>query len=508
MEQDLKATARSAAASRRRAQWDVVRHSTFDVAIIGAGVNGASLYRELCRYGYRVLLVDAKDFAAGTSQASAMMIWGGLLYLRNLDLATVWRFCTSRDRMIQDEPASFRACPFRLVPAGGRWRSIGLRAVLNFYWLLGACRRHRPAIEHRFPEQDLLVARMAGQALRYEEGIVASSDARMVGDRVFAYRGPYQVPLNYCRLAGGGYDRAAGVWKLELEDTLGDADSQARARVVVNVAGVWTDAVNRRFGRESPYRHVFSKGVFLGLPRASDNELPLIVRTRSDYHSLIPWGPVSLWGPTETVLSDPARGFHVEPGDVRYLEAEYNSCFSRPVDIDSIVSWRCGVRPLAVPRNYVSNGNSLHLSRASLIHVDAQLPWVSVYGGKLTGCSRTARVAAAAVEPMVPSGGTPEPVREQQEPSTVPFPGLPGQFPSPEWCADHEQCFTLEDYLRRRTNIAQWVPRGGLGFHDEHLPHLREIANAFAWKSDRGTVAVYRDKVRREFDSVMREVCV
>jgi dTDP-4-amino-4,6-dideoxygalactose transaminase len=48
--------------------------------------------------------------------------------------------------------------------------------------------------------------------------------------------------------------------------------------------------------------------------------------------------------------------------------------------------------------------------------------------------------------------------------------------PSATWCRDHESCHTLADYLRRRTNIAQWLPRGGLGAHDEHLPATRAVA--------------------------------
>ena len=59
--------------------WDEARETVFDVAVVGGGINGASLYHELCSRGYRVLLVDKGDFACGTSQSSAMMVWGGLL---------------------------------------------------------------------------------------------------------------------------------------------------------------------------------------------------------------------------------------------------------------------------------------------------------------------------------------------------------------------------------------------------------------------------------------------
>jgi len=53
-----------------------------DVVIIGAGVNGAAIGRALSSAGYRVRLIDQSDIGAGTSQASTMLVWGGLLYLR------------------------------------------------------------------------------------------------------------------------------------------------------------------------------------------------------------------------------------------------------------------------------------------------------------------------------------------------------------------------------------------------------------------------------------------
>ena len=67
------------------------------------------------------LLVDARDFAGATSQASAMMIWGGLLYLRNWDLLTVWRLCAARDRMIRQIEDWVEVRPFRYLPFPYQW---------------------------------------------------------------------------------------------------------------------------------------------------------------------------------------------------------------------------------------------------------------------------------------------------------------------------------------------------------------------------------------------------
>src|SRR5207244_2327380 len=102
------------------------------------------------------------------------------------------------------------------------------------------------------------------------------------------------------RLHGGGFDARQRCWHLELEDRLGGRTYAARARWVVNAAGVGTDRLNDSFGVVAPYRHLFSKGVFLGLPRHPAHDS--VLAFDGDFLSWFPWGPCALWGPTETVL--------------------------------------------------------------------------------------------------------------------------------------------------------------------------------------------------------------
>src|SRR4029450_9414110 len=85
----------------RRAESDAARTEVFDVVIIGAGITGACLFHQLRNKGFRVLLTDKSDFAGGTSQSSAMMLWGGLAYLRSFDIPTVFRLSSSREALIR-----------------------------------------------------------------------------------------------------------------------------------------------------------------------------------------------------------------------------------------------------------------------------------------------------------------------------------------------------------------------------------------------------------------------
>jgi glycerol-3-phosphate dehydrogenase len=483
----------------------------FDVAIIGGGINGACLYHHLARAGFRTLLVDQGDFACGTSQASAMMIWGGLLYLQNFRIPTVYKFCASRERMIREMKEWVEPCEFRYVPNGGRYgRGALVRAALELYWLLGLCRRARPRAEVDFPEQAFLAGREAKKSLVYEEAVVRPSDASFVCRWILPHRNEDHVPLNYCRLDGGAYDRVTGRWRLELADVLGEKEFTARARLIVNAAGVWTDKVNYKFQIRSPFRHILSKGVFIGLERPSELRTPLIfdIRSGTDCMALIPWGPAALWGPTETFVENLEEGFAIQPYDVHYLLEELNRHLASKSGPSDIISLRSGVRPLAVPCNYRLKGGTLALSRRTEIHQDRGTPWISIYGGKITGCVEVAVSLTARIKARV---GLSNRTSSQAESGPVTpeweyFPGLGDKVPTAARSAEREMCFRLEDYLRRRTNISQWVPRGGLGRENENMPHLERLAKLFPGRGSSNpasAVAAYRQQVERDLDAVV-----
>jgi len=101
------------------------RHpSEVEVLIIGGGVTGISLASLLARNGKSTLLLENRDFASGTSQASGMMIWGGFLYLKNLEFRQVWQFCRARDQLIAglDGEVTKRKFTYIGLKKGGRNR--------------------------------------------------------------------------------------------------------------------------------------------------------------------------------------------------------------------------------------------------------------------------------------------------------------------------------------------------------------------------------------------------
>jgi glycerol-3-phosphate dehydrogenase len=484
--------------------------TTFDAAIIGGGVGGACLYHHLCARGHRVLLLDRGDFACGSSQSSGMLVWGGLLYLRNFDLAAVFRFSRARDALIETQRDWVRPKTMRYIPAdrGGPARQVVL-AGLYLYWLMGLFHRRAPAQEKNFAEQKLIRHQAGRHALVYEEGALEHSDARFVLHWIMPHQSPEQVPLNYCAVAGGEYAKSDGLWRLRLEDMLTGHEFAARARTVINCAGPWVDEVNRLFGIRTPCRHLFSKGVYIGLRRPQAHQALLVFEMgrHGDVLTYMPWGPVSLWGPTETRIED-LEQYRADPADLAFLIEHANRNLDSAISRDDIVSLRCGVRPLVVPNSFARDVYPLEIPRNHRIVVDRHRPWVSFFGGKLTNCVDI----AAAIYARLPRDRLAPPRMNGvahgagADVEWTRFPGLDEPVPSARWCARHEFCRTLADYLRRRTNIAQWLPREGLGRHDEHLPEIERIALDLSGGDAACAarqVADYRRSVAENFDQVI-----
>jgi glycerol-3-phosphate dehydrogenase len=495
----------------RQQFWDHAGSAEFDVAIIGGGVTGASLYHHLCQRGHRVLLTDQADFAAASSQSSGMMVWGGLLYLRNFDLRAVFRFSQARDALIRLRADWVRPEPIRYIPSGkGGYNAHLVQAALYFYWSMGLFHRKAPSRQRDFAERSLIRSRNEVESLCYEEGILRQSDARFVLHWITPHQQEDQIPLNYCAVTGGIFHGGERRWVLQLKDTLGKNEITMRARVVVNCAGVWVDEVNRIFGISTPVRHLLSKGVYVGIRRPVEHRSPLIFEMgeHGDVLTFLPWGPVSLWGPTETRVDNIAEGYHVNAGDIDFLLEHAEREFERPPTRRDIVSLRCGIRPLAVPASFHEDVYPLDISRYHRLVVDPERPWISFFGGKLTNCvdvakdiyANLARYALAPPRINGVSHGLDSDIELE------PFPGLDDPVPAVSWSQRHEFCHTLSDYLRRRTNVAQWLPREGLGLHDENLPQLERIALTLC-EGDRAAaarqVSAYRTSVAERFDRLL-----
>jgi glycerol-3-phosphate dehydrogenase len=246
-----------------------------------------------------------------------------------------------------------------------------------------------------------------------------------------------------------------------------------------------------------------SRGVSIALPRAAAHTAHLVFDTADgNTLTLAPWGPVSVWASTESLHDDVTDAARIAPADIAGLLAEYNARFRTRVGARDIVSTRVGVRPVPVERQQTVDARGLGLSRHHRLHDDGRA-WLTVYGGKLSGCRGLAREALALVRRRVAPTQPPRPDAGLAARPLAAFPGVPGPVVPPAWTAEHEHCRTLDDYVRRRTNIGQWIPCGGFGRHDDHADALRSCARAIHRGNEAAALrdlAAYRARVAAEAD--------
>jgi len=251
----------------RQAVVDRLRQApSVEVLVIGAGINGAAVFRELALNGVRVLLVDRGDIAEGASSALSRMVHGGLRYLETAELALVREGATERNRLLRNAPhlvgplrtvvplhdrwgGTLNAIRklFRLPSGSGRRGAVLIRVGLTLYDWLG--RRERAMPGHRMLARDAALATMPGltrgitAAAEYWDGWVSHPERLNLELVLDALRdAPQAEALTYAAAEGVTADGVT------LRDATTGETLRITPRLVVNAAGPWIDRVNAPMG--------------------------------------------------------------------------------------------------------------------------------------------------------------------------------------------------------------------------------------------------------------------
>jgi glycerol-3-phosphate dehydrogenase len=371
---------------------DRLERERFDCAIIGGGISGAGIARAAARRGQSVALLEAEDFASGTSGRSSKLIHGGLRYLAMGEVALVRT--TALERKEIHRLAPHLAVPrWTVVPTRSRAGLMKFRAGITTYEKLGAVEErdlHRNwSGDDLEREEPLLDRSVYEHACAYREYL--TDDAHLVLATLRDAVALGAVALNHARVVTivreAGF--AAGV---EAECAFTRRRVRVRARCVLNAAGPWVEAIRRlEDPGASPLLHL-SKGVHVVVPaeRLPVNHV-LILGTR-DRRSIfaIRHGDVVFIGTTDTTY--PASGAvwpEITRDDVDYLLEplpRYLTC--EPVHRKEVVAAWAGLRPLIA-----EPGKKPHeISRRDEITVGPARV-VTLAGGKLTGFRPMARAA-------------------------------------------------------------------------------------------------------------------
>src|SRR6478752_1315111 len=357
----------------------------FDLAIVGAGINGAAIARDAATRGLSVLVVDKADAGSGTSSWSSRLIHGGLRYLEHGELRLVHESLHDRERLLHIAPHLVTPLPF-VVPVYKHNHKPGwmFRAGMVLYdglSLRKSVPRHRAlgrkalAVELGSLNPDGLSA-----GLRYYDGQVVFAE-RLVVETLMSAAAAGAAVLTYATAsimeAGGA---AVG---LTVHDELTGADHDVRARVVVNAAGPWLDEADAGLGLDRMIGG--TKGTHIVVdPFPGAPDVAIYYEARSDNRAVlvIPWNGRYLIGTTDDRFDGDLDTVAGNEAEIDYLLAETNNLIPEAgLTAASVLFSYAGVRPLPY-RPGVKSGN-VPRSHLILTH-DTVANLISVVGGKLT----------------------------------------------------------------------------------------------------------------------------
>ncbi|GAA4969745.1 glycerol-3-phosphate dehydrogenase/oxidase [Actinoplanes utahensis] len=339
--------------ARTRALETMSSGEELDVLVVGAGVVGAGSALDAATRGLSVGLLEARDFASGTSSRSSKLIHGGLRYLEMLDFSLVREALRERGLLIQKlAPHLVRPVPF-LYPLQKRaWERFYIGAGIALYDVLALSgggagvpvHRHLSRVEALKAFPSLRPETLVG-AIRYYDAQVDDARHTMFLVRTAAAHGAHVASrtevIGFLREGR----RVVGV---RARDLATGAELEIRARTVINATGVWTgDSQALLTGERGEFRITASKGIHLVVPRARiAGHTGMILRTATSVLFVIPWDQHWIIGTTDTKWdldkSDPAASGK----DVDYLLDEVNKALATPLTRDDVQGVYAGLRPL------------------------------------------------------------------------------------------------------------------------------------------------------------------
>ncbi len=331
--------------------FDALEEHPFDLIVIGAGATGAGVARDAALRGLSVALLEARDFAAGTSSRSSKLIHGGLRYLAQGELALVQEAASERQILRNVAPHLARLTPF-IVPAASTISATKLRAGLWTFEKLGAVppkERHEYWSARQLAQQEpaLNSAGIHG-AIVYSEFL--TDDARLTLANVRSAAAAGATVANYTQVSKviREGDKAVGVIA---KATLPNEHREVaiRGRMIVNAAGPWVDAIRALEDGEADSRLTLTKGIHIVFERERVPVTRTAIITAPDKRTVfvVPRGEFTYIGTTDTFY--PAADYwpKVETADIAYLFETMNSAFNiTPISSTDVVSIWSGVRPL------------------------------------------------------------------------------------------------------------------------------------------------------------------
>ncbi|MFL9841342.1 glycerol-3-phosphate dehydrogenase [Sphingomonas sp. ST-64] len=362
---------------------------TYDILIVGGGINGCAIAREAALLGLGVLLVEKDDLAAHTSSASSKLIHGGLRYLETYEFRLVREALVERERMLATAPQLIRPMAFVLPHAHAVRPWWMVRAGLYLYDALGigsslprsrALRREDPRLA----------------PLRPDSSGFLYWDAQ-VDDVALTRANAADATANGARIETGvavtGAQREGKGWKVALSD-----GRSVATRAVVNAAGPWVKQVLATLDIRTDSGLRLVKGSHITVPPLWQGDHAYILQ-QPDRRVVFaaPWQGQTMIGTTDVPVDRPEDA-GIDPAEIAYLCAAANRYFRDQIAPETVTGTWSGIRAL----HDDGAGEARTVTRDYHLELDADAaPILSIFGGKITTARALAEHAMAKLAPAL-----------------------------------------------------------------------------------------------------------
>ncbi len=418
---------------------------TFDLFVIGGGINGAGIARDAAGRGLKVLLAEKGDLAEGTSSRSGKLVHGGLRYLEYYEFRLVREALTEREVLLAAAPHIVRPMRFVLPHAPAQRPAILIRLGLFLYDHLGG-RRRLPSSRRldlaRVPEGGPIRKEFR---IGFEYADCWVDDARLVVLNALdaaAYGAEVLTRTKVVRAR-----RGEATWHLTLRTAAGTG-REVTARILVNAAGPWVEDVLTHVIGGSARRHVrlvkgshivvgkFWEGPHAYILQNDDRRVIFVVPYHDD---------LCLIGTTDIPFDGAPENVAIDNAERRYLLGAVNRYMRRGLTERDIVYEYSGVRPLYDD----AEANPSAVTRDYVFDVEGgagRPPLLSVFGGKITTYRKLAEHALEKLKPFCPTLG-----RKWTASGKLPGGDIPGGEP--------------EVFAAELAGRMPWMPRRLLGLY-------------------------------------------
>ncbi|MGH8705699.1 MAG: glycerol-3-phosphate dehydrogenase [Burkholderiales bacterium] len=375
--------------------------NTYDLLVVGGGINGAGIARDAAGRGLSVLLAEKDDLASATSSSSSKLIHGGLRYLEHYEFRLVAEALAEREVLLRI--AAHLVWPARFVmphvpELRPRWM---IRAGLFLYDHL----TRRASLPGSHAVRLDAPPFSSGLKPQLKHGFIYSDcrvdDARLVVANAMSARELGATILTRSEVLAAR--REAGAWKVRLRAHDG-GERELRARALVNAAGPWVKGVlNERLAQASRDAVRLVKGSHIVVPKLYEGDHAFILQNDDRrVVFMIPYGELhTLVGTTDVPEAGAAARPAPSESEVEYLCRAVNRYLAKPVAAREVV-WRyAGVRPLYDD----GSADPSAVTRDYTLRVDDEAgaaPVLSVFGGKITTYRRLAEQALDRLAPYFP----------------------------------------------------------------------------------------------------------